>query len=71
MQLPATENAPPLCSRARIACADGTDRFFWPQGLIEPFEWPMLKKGDRVEFEPIQHAKGARAVNVRVLNGTP
>lgn len=40
------------------------ERFFHAKGVRRPLTFSTLHEGDRVEFEPEQHEKGERAVNV-------
>lgn len=47
---------------------DGNDRFFLPTALLEGVSvFPTLKPGVPVEFEHLDHDKGARATKIRVV----
>ncbi len=49
--------------------ADGHDYFFHA-GSFSPLssvDFPETEIGDLAQFEPIEHPKGVRAVNVRIL----
>lgn len=49
---------------------DGISRFFIPTGLQQTtIRFDEVKVGMRVEFTEIDHPKGPRAIEVRVVNG--
>lgn len=52
-----------------IVDEENTTRFFHAYHLTAgPDTFVELKVGDRVTFDPVQHVKGPRAVNVAVKN---
>jgi CspA family cold shock protein len=47
--------------------SDGTERFFH-SSEVKNSEWPAVREGDRVTFDPNKGPKGDRAVNVHLLD---
>lgn len=49
---------------------DGASRFFIASGLqMSTLKFDEIRVGMNVEFTPIEHPKGLRAIEVRVLGG--
>jgi CspA family cold shock protein len=48
-----------------IAVDGGTEQVFLLHSDLAPGVFDLLKQGDRLEFDPIQDAKGLRATNVK------